>query len=141
MTPIQRVLENTFLKNAVHLMIFTKKLIQKYADVRNLRVEMESEWKKDITGKNNPNYKGKVKSFTDRKDYERQWKSQYYKGEGRVKFLARQWTNNYQKREGKCFDCKLFIKTQFHHLSYVPNIAIELCKECHLNRHKAEKHG
>ena len=61
---------------------------------------------------------------------------QYYKG--KTKALVRAKTNYYNEKTGICFDCKEKKKTGFHHLSYEPNIFIELCRKCHNKRHGRE---
>jgi len=54
------------------------------------------------------------------------------------KFLVRTKTRQNNEKIGKCFDCGKKGKTEFHHLSYEPNIFIELCKRCHYKRHGRE---
>ena len=56
--------------------------------------------------------------------------------EERLKDIARSKTNYTCKKLGICHDCKTEVKTQWHHLSYEPNIAIEICINCHLKRHR-----
>lgn len=53
----------------------------------------------------------------------------------REKANARARTRYNQERTGICLDCKRKKKTEFHHLTYKPNIFIEVCKKCHLKRH------
>jgi len=60
-------------------------------------------------------------------------KRAYYKN--RTKALARAKTKYFNEKTGICFDCKKQIKTDFHHLSYEPNIFIEVCRKCHNKRH------
>ncbi len=42
------------------------------------------------------------------------------------------------EKTGICYDCNELKKTQFHHLSYKPNIFIELCRGCHNERHRKD---
>ncbi len=53
----------------------------------------------------------------------------------KTKALARAKTSYSNEKTGECLDCGLRGKTEFHHLSYEPNIFIELCKICHNVRH------
>ena len=72
----------------------------------------------------------------DYKKYQNNYQNNYHKREGRREYLARMDTYNKNEKTNICYDCKKQIKTQFHHLSYKPNVFIELCKECHIKRHK-----
>ena len=60
-------------------------------------------------------------------------KKQYHKD--KTKALVRAKTFYSNEKTGVCFDCKEKGKTEFHHLSYEPNIFIEVCKRCHNKRH------
>ena len=53
----------------------------------------------------------------------------------KTKQLVRANTYNSNEKTGICFDCKKKTKTEFHHLFYVPNFFIEVCKKCHNKRH------
>lgn len=55
--------------------------------------------------------------------------------------LIRAETRNSNEKTGFCSDCKKERKTEFHHISYKPNIFIELCKECHIKRHGGILHA
>ena len=61
---------------------------------------------------------------------------QYHKD--KTKALVRAKTNYSNEKTGECFDCGMNEKTEFHHLSYRPNIFIEVCKKCHNARHGRE---
>ena len=63
----------------------------------------------------------------------------YYKD--RTKALVRANTNNRNEKTGICLDCNEKRKTTFHHLSYKPNIFIELCEKCHNKRHGRNYYG
>ncbi len=56
----------------------------------------------------------------------------------KTKSLVRAKTNYSNEKTGECLDCKLKRKTEFHHLSYEPNIFIEVCRKCHNKRHGRE---
>lgn len=51
------------------------------------------------------------------------------------KFIIRTKTRQENEKKGVCSDCKKAITTEFHHLSYEPNIFIEVCRKCHNKRH------
>jgi hypothetical protein len=53
----------------------------------------------------------------------------------KTKALVRNKTANSNERTGVCSDCYNVGKTEFHHISYEPNVFVELCKKCHLKRH------
>ncbi len=59
----------------------------------------------------------------------------------KTKQLARVKTSQGNEKTGFCHDCNEIEETEFHHLSYEPNIFIELCKECHNKRHGREYYG
>ena len=59
----------------------------------------------------------------------------------KIKGKVRAKTNHDNEKSDICFDCKERGKTQFHHLSYEPNIFIELCKKCHNKRHGRNYYG
>ncbi len=61
--------------------------------------------------------------------------------EDKTKQLARANTNNRNEKTGFCVDCKEEGKTEFHHIDYVPNIFIEVCKRCHNVRHGRNYYG
>ena len=52
---------------------------------------------------------------------------------------VRQNTRYNNEKTGFCQDCHKTTKTEFHHISYNPNLFIELCKKCHILRHKTEE--
>ena len=47
-------------------------------------------------------------------------------------------TNWHNEKTNKCGLCKKIGKTQFHHISYLPNIFIELCIPCHKKQHEED---
>jgi len=53
----------------------------------------------------------------------------------KTKALIRAKTRHYNERVGFCSDCGKKKKTEFHHISYEPNLFIEVCKSCHIKRH------
>lgn len=53
----------------------------------------------------------------------------------KTKALVRAKTRYCNEKTGICSDCKEKKKTEFHHISYEPNLFIEVCKSCHLKRH------
>jgi hypothetical protein len=73
---------------------------------------------------------------------------EYYK-KSKEKILERKRRHNKEKkdinvvrrltykneRENICSLCHKKGKTDFHHLSYFPNIFVELCKSCHMSMH------
>ena len=63
----------------------------------------------------------------------------YHKDNTKGKVRAN--TNHQNEKIGICFDCKKKGKTEFHHLSYEPNIFIELCRKCHNKRHGRNYYG
>ena len=63
-------------------------------------------------------------------------KARFSKDDERTKNIIRTRTRQSNDKMNICFDCKEKGKTEFHHLSYNPNIFIELCHECHLERHE-----
>ncbi len=56
----------------------------------------------------------------------------------KVKARVRQKTNYHNEKNNVCHDCHEGVKTEFHHLSYSPNIFIELCRNCYKSRHLEE---
>lgn len=56
------------------------------------------------------------------------------------KYKTRVKTNQDNEKTGICNDCKEKKKTEFYHLSYEPNIFIEICRVCHNKRHGRETH-
>ncbi|MHA1344249.1 MAG: hypothetical protein ACTSQG_09695 [Promethearchaeota archaeon] len=108
-------------------------------------------YKEVIKRNNKKNYKkyGK-KYFADKvRDYAKKnrdkikekAKRRYDQPEEKKKALVRAKTINSNEKTGICFDCKEKTKTRFHHLSYEPNIFIELCKKCHNKRHGRNYYG
>lgn len=106
----------------------SKRYIKKHPEVKKKyrkehleqSVKITSEWKK--------RHKDKVNK----------WAKVRYKRD-KDKIIVRSLTNYHNERTGWCLDCGTFDRhdtTQFHHLSYNPNIFIELCKECHNKRHR-----
>ena len=57
----------------------------------------------------------------------------------KVKARIRAKTHYYNEKTNVCHDCHEGGKTEFHHISYSPNIFIELCKNCHIRRHYHEE--
>lgn len=66
-------------------------------------------------------------------------KKVYHKDKTKGKVRAN--TNHQNEKTGQCFDCLMGKDTEFHHLSYEPNIFIELCKICHDKRHGRNYYG
>lgn len=84
----------------------------------------------DYTRKYKHNHKDKTNEIAN---------NAYYRNKAQA--LARVNTNHHNKKIGVCSDCKEKGKTEFHHLSYEPNIFIELCKKCHNKRHGRDYYG
>ena len=61
-----------------------------------------------------------------------------YQNKHRIRVLARRKTRNIGEKDNICFLCESK-ETQFHHLSYSPNISMELCKSCHNYIHNESK--
>ena len=53
----------------------------------------------------------------------------------KLKNSIRAKTRNYNLKNGICSRCEMETKTEFHHISYEPNIFEEVCKQCHINQH------
>jgi len=60
-------------------------------------------------------------------------KKVYYKDKSKA--LARAKTRNSNEKTGVCFNCGKKTKTEFHHVSYKPNLFTEVCKKCHNKIH------
>lgn len=60
-------------------------------------------------------------------------RKQYIKNKNKALVRANTLHNN--KKINICSDCNKKGKTDFHHLSYQPNLFIEICKSCHVKRH------
>ena len=86
--------------------------------------------------KEHPEYQArKVREYAKRnKDKIREKGKRYYE-RNKTKAIVRVKTSIYNEKTGICNDCKENGKTEFHHLSYEPNIFIEVCKKCHNKRH------
>ena len=67
--------------------------------------------------------KGKLNSLKVRKKYQQTHEVEVY---------VRRLTRKMNKREGFCVICGEEKEvTQFHHISYNPNIFFEICRDCH----------
>ena len=51
------------------------------------------------------------------------------------RFIIRTKTRQENEKTGICSDCQEVTITEFHHLSYEPNLFIEVCRNCHNKRH------
>ena len=99
---------------------------------RNLK--QQKEWRKE-----NPNYNGNWRKDNKVKVREKNKKASFnYRKNNPIKVKARKKTHILNEKTGICFDCKKQIKTEFHHLSYEPNIFIEVCNKCHNKRHRSK---
>ena len=85
--------------------------------------------RKSIENKRNNNWYYNERSKIYQKHFHR-------KPENVKKDSVRGKTRYTNEKTGICSDCKREIKTEFHHISYEPNIFIEVCKSCHNKRHK-----
>ena len=92
--------------------------------------EYGKEYFADATRKYTHNNKEKIR-IKERRDYHKD----------KTKALVRARTRNSNEKTGICFDCKKHTKTGFHHLSYEPNVFIELCRKCHNKRHGRNYYG
>jgi len=98
---------------------------------RKRKAEYQKKYQKE-----HPEYQAKkVREYAHRnKDKIRDKASKIYHKDN-IKGKVRANTNHKNEKTGICFDCKNILKTEFHHLSYKPNIFIELCRKCHNKRH------
>ena len=91
--------------------------------------------------------KAKMKSYRDKykKNNPEKSKAQQKKYDttkkDRMKERVRQKTNYHNEKNNVCHDCHESEKTEFHHISYSPNIFIEVCKRCHNKRHGRDYYG
>lgn len=77
--------------------------------------------------------KSKLRQKTEKgKKYKREYNK---KPENRMKETIRTKTRRIKKKKGICNKCGNKIETQFHHISFNPNISEELCYKCHLKKH------
>lgn len=86
--------------------------------------------------KEHPEYQArKVREYSHRnKDKIREKAKKVYQKD-KTKMLVRANTNHNNEKTGVCSDCKIKGKTEFHHISYQPNLFIEVCRKCHNKRH------
>ena len=98
----------------------------------------------------NRNYwskKNKDKVLKSRRDYKKnnpyrikeQSKKYDTTKKDKIKARIRAKTNYHNEKTNVCHDCHEGAKTEFHHISYSPNIFIELCRNCHRRRHYEEE--
>jgi len=86
--------------------------------------------------KEHPEYQArKVREYAHRNKDKIKEKAKRVYHKDKTKQLVRANTYNSNEKTGICFDCKKKTKTEFHHLFYVPNFFIEVCKKCHNKRH------
>lgn len=82
-------------------------------------------------------YRQKYKQNNPEK-YKEQQRKHDTTNKDRVKERVRQKTNYHNEKTEICLDCEKANKTEFRHLSYEPNIFIEVCRKCHRKRHLEE---
>ena len=96
----------------------------------------------------------KKKWAKDNKEKMRSYREKYYRNnlekvraqqkkydttkKDKFKARVRQKTNYHNEKTNVCHDCHEGIKTEFHHISYSPNIFIEVCRDCHIRRHEED---
>ena len=126
--------------------ICTKKFIKHYKQVYcNNECKLKGRKLKDAEyRKRNLRYfadKTKEYAHNNKDKIKKKAERRYNQPEEKKKALIRAKTRNSNEKTGICFDCKEKAKTGFHHLSYEPNIFIELCKKCHNKRHGRNYYG
>ncbi len=87
------------------------------------------------------NKKGIINKTTEYRKSEKgkEYKRKYNKRpENRKKESLRSNSRYHFEKKNICSQCGLVKKTELHHISYYPNIAIEVCSECHLKEHGKE---
>jgi len=97
----------------------------------------KKEWVKENRDKMRK-YRSKYKKENSEKYKEQQKKYDSTKKD-KVKERIRAKTNYHNEKTGICLDCEKEVATEFHHISYEPNIFIEVCRKCHLLRHLKEE--
>jgi len=86
--------------------------------------------------KEHPEYQAKkVREYAHRNKDKIKEKAKRIYHKDKTKALVRANTNHRNEKHGKCNNCKQTTKTEFHHLSYTPNIFIEVCRKCHNKIH------
>ncbi len=83
-------------------------------------------WNRQRNGKYRETAKGKERLKYGKLKYNRT---------NKIKVYVRELTRHSQKKERICLFCGEDTKTQFHHLSYSPNIFFEVCLGCHEKIH------
>ena len=83
------------------------------------------------------NYRKKYKK-NNPETYKEQQKKYDTTKKDRIKERVRQKTNYHNEKKKICEDCGYEGTTQFHHISYNPNLFVEVCKSCHLKRHEED---
>ena len=116
-----------------------KRKLKEIKEDRKLNPEKYKEKNKKAYKKNKKSVilkTAKYRKSEKGKKYKREYNK---KPENRKKENIRSNTRYHFKKKNICSQCGLVKKTELHHLSYYPNIAIEICKECHLKEHGKEK--